>query len=116
MPYVKAPLAQGSATQASMTPSPLYGVRDPARDARVAVARGMEAIHRQAVDEGEDVRRLHDRHQRVAGEAVDQLRVPVVDERVEGVAEWRVDEWVVEADDEHARVRARVAHHVHDLL
>src|SRR5258708_38695280 len=91
-------------------------VCDPTRDPLVAVAAGVEAIERQAVFEGEDVGRLHDRDERIVGESLDQLGVPVVDERIELAAEGSADERVVQPDHEHARLRTGAANDVYGLL
>src|SRR5258708_4282465 len=91
-------------------------VRNPPGDPLVSVAAGVEAIERQAVFEGEDVGRLHDRDERIVGESLDQLGVPVVDERIELAAEGSADERVVQPDHEHARLRTDAADDVYGLL
>src|SRR5258708_24185898 len=91
-------------------------VGDPTGDTLVSVAAGVEAIERQAVFEGEDVGRLHDRDERIVGESLDQLGVPVVDEWIELAAEGSGDERVVQPDHEHARLRTDAANDVYGLL
>src|SRR5258708_16418829 len=91
-------------------------VGDPTGDTLVSVAAGMEAIERQAVFEGEDVGRLHDRDERIVGESLDQLGVPVVDERIELAAEGSADERVVQPAHEHARLRTDPADDAYRLL
>src|ERR1700753_4308925 len=85
------------------TPPESERVGDAAGDGGVGFVAGMEAVEREPVVVGEEIGGLDDGEVRIGSETLEQLRVPLVHERRDGVSAGLRHERVVEADEDDAR-------------